>query len=112
MPQKVKLFSENGKKVLAFSKKMVRMKLATSTKDTTKKRGEVSKMSNNIKLERARFDLSRKELAEALGVSEKSVQNWENDIGTCSVRQLMAMSNIFKCSADYLTGRTEAREIL
>lgn len=69
-------------------------------------------MSNKIKLERVRFDLSQKDLAEALGVSIKSVQNWEDDIGSCSVRQLMAMSNIFKCSADYLTGRTEAREIL
>lgn len=69
-------------------------------------------MSNKIKLERVRFGLSQKELAEALGVSDKSVANWEQDIGSCSVRQLMAMSNIFKCSADYLTGRTEAREIL
>lgn len=68
-------------------------------------------MPNNIKSERIRLDLSQRDLAEALGVSEKTVQNWEIDIGGCSVRQLMAMSNIFKCSADYLTGRTEERII-
>ena len=87
------------------------MKLSSRTKRTDKNSKEVNKLPNNIKSERIRLDLSQRDLAEALGVSEKTVQNWEIDIGGCSVRQLMAMSNIFKCSADYLTGRTEERII-
>ena len=90
---------------------MVTMKLSSRTKRTDKNSKEVNKLPNNIKSERIRLDLSQRDLAEALGVSEKTVQNWEIDIGGCSVRQLMAMSNIFKCSADYLTGRTEERII-
>ena len=90
---------------------MVTMKLSSRTKRTDKNSKEVNKLPNNIKSERIRLDLSQRDLAEALGVSEKTVQNWDIDIGGCSVRQLMAMSNIFKCSADYLTGRTEERII-
>lgn len=66
---------------------------------------------NKIKLERVRINLTQQELAEALGVSTKTVANWEKEIGPCSVASLMTMSNIFKCSADYLTGRTEVRDI-
>lgn len=84
------------------------MELTNSTKNTTK---GVRNLGNMIKLERVRYGISQKDLADALGVSAKSVQNWEHEIASCSTRNLLAMSNIFKCSTDYLVGKSKVREI-
>lgn len=68
--------------------------------------------TNNIKAERARLEMSQKDLAQAMGVSATTIVNWESDIGQMSIKNLLAMSNIFGCSADYLIGRTEVRRSL
>ena len=64
-------------------------------------------IGNCIKAERARLNMSQPELASALGVSTQSIQNWEKDIGSCPIKNLLAMMDIFNCSADYLVGRSK-----
>ena len=67
-------------------------------------------VKNNIRSERARLDLSQAALGEQLGVSVDVVRNWES--GTTPINKihyLVQMADLFKCSIDYLLGRTEDR---
>lgn len=65
---------------------------------------------NNLGSERVRLGLSKPELAEKIGVTRITVDNWEKDISPCSARFLLALTELFDCSADYLIGRTEVRK--
>lgn len=64
---------------------------------------------NNIKVERARINMSQQDLAEALGVGVTSIVRWEKSLDTCSLKNILEMSGIFDCSIDYLVGRTDLR---
>ncbi len=55
----------------------------------------------NIDAERARCGISKDALASALGVSRKTLYNWESN-GAIPQSALEAMASIFKCSIDYL----------
>lgn len=66
-------------------------------------------MSNNIKVERARLDLTQTELAEAIGVTVQTICKWEAEIGTCPSDKLLEMRNVFGCSLDYLVGLVDER---
>lgn len=67
-------------------------------------------MANNIKLERVRYGWTQQEVAEMIGVSVYSIKNWERDLGSCKVLNLLALSNIFGVTPDYLLGITDRRE--
>lgn len=66
-------------------------------------------MRNNIASERVRLDLTQDELAEKLKVSRDAVKKWENGETPVKSSMLIAMSDLFGCSIDYLMGRTEER---
>lgn len=67
-------------------------------------------MKNNIKSERARLDLSQEALGARLGVSGDVVRNWESGKTPINkISSLIEMAELFKCSIDYLLGRTEDR---
>lgn len=67
-------------------------------------------MKNNIKSERARLDLSQDDLGAKLGVSGDVVRNWENGKTPINkISLLIQMAELFKCSIDYLLGRTDDR---
>lgn len=53
--------------------------------------------------------MSRKELAEKVGVSEFSIKNWEDDLNSCKVANLLSISKVFNVTPDYLIGLTETR---
>ena len=60
----------------------------------------------NIEAERVRHGMSQAELIEKLGYKErKSYYNWLAN-GNIPTSVLISMSDIFKCSIDYLLGRT------
>ncbi len=61
---------------------------------------------NCIRAERARLNMTQPDLAIKVGVSIQTIQNWEADIGTCSIKNLLKLMDIFGCSADYLVGRS------
>lgn len=63
-------------------------------------------VENCIRAERARLNMTQPDLAVKLGVSVQTIQNWEKDMGSCSIKHLLSLMDIFNCSADYLVGRS------
>lgn len=63
----------------------------------------------NIRIERARYNMSMQQLADEIGVGIQTVFNWEH--GRCEPKatQIAKMSRVFGCSADYLLGLTKQR---
>ena len=67
-------------------------------------------MYPNIEAERVRAGLSQDELITKLGYKErKSYYNWLAN-GNIPTSVLIAMSEIFNCSIDYLLGRKQLKE--
>lgn len=58
----------------------------------------------NISAERVRRGLSKDDLAKAMGVSRKTIHNWENE-GRIPAVALSKLAEFFGVSADYLLGR-------
>ena len=64
----------------------------------------------NIKAERARMGITRRKLAEVVGVSTPhTIANWETGRRNPNPQQLVTMADFFGCSVDYLLGRTTER---
>lgn len=61
----------------------------------------------NIAAERARAGMNMEEFSVRLGVSRKTVYNWEQK-GSIPLSALEKMSEIFGCTVDYLLGRDSA----
>lgn len=55
----------------------------------------------NIAAERARHKMTVEALAKELGVTRKTIYNWQNS-GKIPQRHVEKMSELFQCSADYL----------
>ena len=55
----------------------------------------------NIAAERARRRMSLDGFAEALGVTRKTIWNWEHN-GNIPQKKLVKMAELFDCSIDYL----------
>ena len=66
-------------------------------------------MISNIRGERSRQDMTQEQLAEALCVSPSAVRSWESGTTKPGPQYLLAMSDLFGCTTDYLLGRTEER---
>ena len=67
-------------------------------------------MISNLRGERCRQDLTQDDLAEKLGVSSSAIRQWEAGTTKPSAANLLAMSDMFGCSVDYLLGRTDERK--
>ena len=64
---------------------------------------------NAIASERVRLGLSQGDLANQLGLKTRSsVASWENR-GDIPSSKLVLMSELFRCSVDYLLGLTDER---
>lgn len=53
--------------------------------------------------------ITQEELADRLGVSLKTVMNWEQGQAIPSVETLMDLAEIYHCDLDYLTGRLDQK---
>lgn len=62
----------------------------------------------NIAAERAKRDMSLEVMAKELGVTRKTVYNWER-AGKIPQSALEKMSDLFGCSIDYLLGQCEEK---
>ena len=60
----------------------------------------------NIAAERAKRQMSQDDLANKLGVTRKTLYNWEQK-GKIPASEVLKMAELFDCSADYLL-QTEA----
>ncbi len=67
-------------------------------------------MRKNMKAERARFGMSAKQVAEKLGVHENAVLRWESGDAEPMGANLVRLSHLYGCSADYLLDMTDERE--
>lgn len=63
----------------------------------------------NIRSERVRKGLTQEELAKAIGVSTMTYARYERNFKLAPGSAIIAMANLFECSADYLLERTTER---
>ncbi|MDE6868515.1 MAG: helix-turn-helix transcriptional regulator [Clostridia bacterium] len=56
---------------------------------------------------RTERELSQREMAKALNVSQGTYNNWENSNTQPSIEQLIALSSFFGVSVDYIIGNTD-----
>lgn len=66
-------------------------------------------MLPNLKLLRAERGVSQQRLADALGISQQSINQYENHKVEPDIRVLSALADYFDTSIDYLVGRTDIR---
>ena len=66
-------------------------------------------MFANIKILRNERGLSQQRLADALGISQQSVNKYENQNVQPDIDILMRMADFFETSIDYIVGYTEVR---
>lgn len=55
----------------------------------------------NIAMERAKRQMTKEDLADRLGVTRKTIYNWEKK-GNIPMPKLIMMADLFNCSTDYL----------
>ena len=61
--------------------------------------------------ERKRKGLTQNQIAEYLNTTQQQINKYERGVQEIPVRRLIQLANLYKVSLDYLTGRTDEREI-
>ena len=55
-------------------------------------------------------DISQKQLAEVLGISQRAYSHYENGTRKIPLDILLSLADYYNCSTDYLLGRTKKKE--
>lgn len=66
----------------------------------------IKDLPNKLKKLRMQYNLSQKEVAAKLNISPSIVSGYETGERSPSTENLLALSYLYKCSTDYLLGRT------
>ncbi len=69
-------------------------------------------MLKNLKLLREEAGASQKQLADAIGVSQQSINKYENHKIEPDIETMIKIADYFQTSLDYLVGHTEIRRII
>ena len=69
-------------------------------------------MTNNIRSERVRADMTQEELAAELAVDAATIGRWEKGSTDVPSSKATHMSRLFGCSVDYLFGMTDERKAI
>lgn len=64
-------------------------------------------MRHNMRAERARRGLSIDAAANEIGVHPNALARWENGQAEPTASNLIALSNLYKCSPEYLLDMTD-----
>ncbi len=64
-------------------------------------------MVKNLKALRTKRGISQQALADAMGISQQSVNRYENHKVEPDIALLISMANYFEVSVDFLVGRTD-----
>lgn len=64
-------------------------------------------MVKNLKKLRTAANISQQQLADVIGVSQQSINKYENHSVEPDISTLIAIANHFKTSVDYLIGNTD-----
>lgn len=67
----------------------------------------MTKFGERLKTLRKEENISRRQLAETLNASLRSISYWENNQRECDFDTLIAIAEYFSVSVDYLLGRTD-----
>ncbi|MCI8667321.1 MAG: helix-turn-helix transcriptional regulator [Dorea sp.] len=54
-------------------------------------------------------DISQKQLADVLGISQRAYSHYENGTRKIPLDILLSLADYYNCSADYLLGRTKKK---
>jgi len=65
----------------------------------------INGLPERLRLLRIQNHLSQKEVARTLRISPAIISSYESGERTPSLEKLLALSNLYKCSTDYLLGR-------
>lgn len=57
-----------------------------------------------IEAERIKHQMSRDDMAKTLGVSKRTISNWQNGVTELPLSKLLALAKLWRCSVDYLLG--------
>lgn len=68
-------------------------------------------MLENLKLLRSAAGISQKALAEAIGISQQSINKYENHNIEPDIATLSRIADYFHVSIDYLVGRTNCPQL-
>ena len=55
-------------------------------------------------------DISQKQLADVLGISQRAYSHYENGTRKIPLDILLSLADYYNCSTDYLLGRTKKKE--
>lgn len=69
-------------------------------------------MIKNLKTLRLNSGLSQKQLGDLVGVSQQSINKYENHDVEPDISTLILLADCFKTSVDYLIGNTEVNHII
>ena len=69
-------------------------------------------MLPNLKLLRQEYGISQQRLAEAIGVSQPSINKYENHNIEPEIEVLKRMADYFNTSIDFIVGHTDIRRII
>lgn len=58
----------------------------------------------NVEFERIKHNLTKQQLADMLGVSRKTLNNWQSGVSEVPAPKLVLMAKAWGCSVDYLVG--------
>ena len=64
---------------------------------------------DNLKQLRKEYKVTQIELAQAIGVNDRNIRRYEKGETEPTLSVLTAMADYFRCSVDYITGRTDSR---
>ena len=64
-----------------------------------------------IKNMREDLDMTQKELAKILNISQRTLPHYELGTRDVPTQVLIALADFYKCSTDYLLGRTNKKEM-
>lgn len=65
-------------------------------------------LKDRLKTLRLNKNLTQQDIANKLGTSYQTYQQWERGVRTPKISSLNKLAEIFEVSTDYLTGRTES----
>lgn len=63
-----------------------------------------------IEAERIKHQMSKEDLANVLGVSKRTIANWQGGATELPLSKLLILAKMWKCSADYLLGLDTGRD--
>ena len=68
-------------------------------------------LSTNLKFTRQALHLTRKTVADSIGISASTLADYENGHAIPSVKVLVLLAELYHCSTDYLLGLEDIKNV-